>query len=171
MRVNDAVFCCGCNFRAFGGNSPGTLIDCGLQHVSSQSRCGLVLSKDPVAAPLAPVRCDKSAAQAVTHWAAGAYLDFARRLIIGGKNAACANKHSRNYRRRCGRCSGWRRSGRQLTGRTSRGVVEAALGLGSTTIDTQQSEAIFGELMDFCRTGENGKILVMQALEDLMKRK
>ncbi|HWX14645.1 MAG TPA: HdeA/HdeB family chaperone [Methylocella sp.] len=42
---------------------------------------------------------------------------------------------------------------------------------GSTTIDTQQSEAIFGELMDFCRTGENGKILVMQALEHLMKRK
>ena len=36
---------------------------------------------------------------------------------------------------------------------------------GSTTIDTQQSEAIFGELMDFCRTGENGKILVMQAIE------
>src|SRR6516165_11362520 len=25
---------------------------------------------------------------------------------------------------------------------------------GSTTIDTQQSEAIFGELMHFCRTGE-----------------
>jgi acid stress chaperone HdeB len=42
---------------------------------------------------------------------------------------------------------------------------------GSTTIDTQQSEAIFGELMDFCRTGENGKILVMQALEHLTKRK
>jgi len=42
---------------------------------------------------------------------------------------------------------------------------------GSTTIDTQQSEAIFGELMDFCRTGENSKILVMQALEHLMKRK
>ena len=38
---------------------------------------------------------------------------------------------------------------------------------GSTTIDTQQSEAIFGELMDFCRTGENGKVLVMQALERL----
>jgi acid stress chaperone HdeB len=42
---------------------------------------------------------------------------------------------------------------------------------GSTTIDTQQSEAIFGELIDFCRTGENGKVLVMQALERLMKRK
>ena len=27
---------------------------------------------------------------------------------------------------------------------------------GSTTIDTQQSEAIFGELMHYCRTGENG---------------
>ena len=42
---------------------------------------------------------------------------------------------------------------------------------GSTTIDTQQSEAIFGELMDFCRTGENGKVLVMQALERLAKPK
>ena len=42
---------------------------------------------------------------------------------------------------------------------------------GSTTIDTQQSEAIFGELMHFCRTGENGKVLVMQALERLMKPK
>src|SRR5262245_50453514 len=41
----------------------------------------------------------------------------------------------------------------------------------STTIDTQQSEAIFGELMHFCRTGENGKVLIMQALERLMKRK
>ena len=41
----------------------------------------------------------------------------------------------------------------------------------STTIDTQQSEAIFGELMDFCRTGENGKVLVMQALERLAKPK
>ena len=82
MRVNDAVFCCGCNFRAFGGNSPGTLIDCGLQHVSSQSRCGLVLSKDPVAAPLAPVRCDKSAAQAITHWAAGMLLVLINILVI-----------------------------------------------------------------------------------------
>ena len=26
--------------------------------------------------------------------------------------------------------------------------------VGSTTIDTQQSEAIFGELMHYCRTGE-----------------
>ena len=34
----------------------------------------------------------------------------------------------------------------------------------STIIDTQQSEAIFGELIHFCRTGENGKVLVMQAL-------
>ena len=42
---------------------------------------------------------------------------------------------------------------------------------GSTSIDTQQSEAIFGELMHFCRTGENGKLLVMQALERLMKPK
>ena len=35
---------------------------------------------------------------------------------------------------------------------------------GSTTIDTQRSEAIFGLLMDYCRTGENGKLLVMQVL-------
>ena len=40
-----------------------------------------------------------------------------------------------------------------------------------TTIDTQQSEAIFGELMHFCRTGENGKLLVMQVLERLLKPK
>ena len=43
--------------------------------------------------------------------------------------------------------------------------------IGSTTIDTEQSEAIFGLLMDYCRTGENGKVLVMQALERLMKPK
>jgi acid stress chaperone HdeB len=42
---------------------------------------------------------------------------------------------------------------------------------GSTTIDTQQSEAIFGELMNFCRTGENGKLPVMQVLERLAKPK
>ena len=36
---------------------------------------------------------------------------------------------------------------------------------GSTTIDTQQSEAIFTKLMDFCRTGENVKVLIMQAIE------
>ena len=42
---------------------------------------------------------------------------------------------------------------------------------GSTSIDTQQSEAIFGLLMDYCRTGENGKLLVMQVLERLMKPK
>jgi len=42
---------------------------------------------------------------------------------------------------------------------------------GSTIIDTQQSEAIFGDLMNFCRTGENGKLLVMQVLDRLMKRK
>ena len=42
---------------------------------------------------------------------------------------------------------------------------------GSTTIDTQQSEAIFGLLMDYCRTGENGKLLVMQVLERLIKPK
>jgi acid stress chaperone HdeB len=43
--------------------------------------------------------------------------------------------------------------------------------IGSTTIDTEQSEAIFGVLMDYCRTVENGKVLVMQALERLMKPK
>jgi acid stress chaperone HdeB len=43
--------------------------------------------------------------------------------------------------------------------------------IGSTTIDTEQSEAIFGVLMDYCRTGENGKVLVMQALERMMKPK
>jgi acid stress chaperone HdeB len=41
----------------------------------------------------------------------------------------------------------------------------------STTIDAQQSEDIFGQLMSFCRTGENGKILVMQVLDRMMKRK
>ena len=43
--------------------------------------------------------------------------------------------------------------------------------IGGTTIDTEQSEAIFGVLMDYCRTGENGKVLIMQALERLMKPK
>ena len=43
--------------------------------------------------------------------------------------------------------------------------------IGSTTIDTEQSEAIFGMLMDYCRTGDHGKVLVMQALERLMKPK
>ena len=43
--------------------------------------------------------------------------------------------------------------------------------MGSTTIDTQQSEDIFGKLMNFCQTGENGKVLVMQAIEHLLKSK
>jgi acid stress chaperone HdeB len=43
--------------------------------------------------------------------------------------------------------------------------------IGSTTIDTQQSEDIFGKLMNFCQTGENGKVLVMQAIEHLLKSK
>jgi hypothetical protein len=43
--------------------------------------------------------------------------------------------------------------------------------IGSTSNDTQQSEAIFTELMDFCQTGENGKLLIMQALERLLKHK
>ena len=41
---------------------------------------------------------------------------------------------------------------------------------GTTTIDTEQSEAIFMELMDFCRTGENGKVLIMQAIERALAR-
>ena len=43
--------------------------------------------------------------------------------------------------------------------------------IGSTTIDTMQSEAMFTELMNFCQTGENGRVLVMQALESLLKHK
>jgi hypothetical protein len=43
--------------------------------------------------------------------------------------------------------------------------------IGSTSIDTQQSEAIFTELMNFCQTGENGNLLIMQALERLLKHK
>jgi hypothetical protein len=43
--------------------------------------------------------------------------------------------------------------------------------IGSTSIDTQQSETIFTELMYFCQTGENGKVLIMQALERLLKHK
>ena len=43
-------------------------------------------------------------------------------------------------------------------------LAERLLSWHSTTIDTQQSEAIFGEVMHFCRAGENGKLLVMQVL-------
>jgi acid stress chaperone HdeB len=43
--------------------------------------------------------------------------------------------------------------------------------IGSTTIDTEQSEAFFDKLMHYCRMGENGKVLVMQALEQLLKSK
>ena len=43
--------------------------------------------------------------------------------------------------------------------------------IGSTTIDTEQSEAMFDELMRYCRMGQNGKVLVMQALDRLMKPK
>ena len=43
--------------------------------------------------------------------------------------------------------------------------------IGSTSIDTQQSETIFTELMNFCQTGENGKVLIMQALERVLKHK
>ena len=42
---------------------------------------------------------------------------------------------------------------------------------GSTTIDTQQSEDMFGKLINFCQTGENGKVPVMQAIEHLLKSK
>ena len=40
---------------------------------------------------------------------------------------------------------------------------------GSTTVDTQESEAIFAKLMNFCRSEDNGKVLVMQAIERLLK--
>jgi acid stress chaperone HdeB len=43
--------------------------------------------------------------------------------------------------------------------------------VGSTTIDTQQSEAIFEELMHYCRLEHNSKVPVMQALESLVKSK
>jgi len=43
--------------------------------------------------------------------------------------------------------------------------------IGSTTIDTEQSEAIFDKLMHHCRMTENGKVLVMQALEQVLKSK
>ena len=42
---------------------------------------------------------------------------------------------------------------------------------GSTIIDMQQSEDLFGDLMEFCRTEDNGKLLVMQVLDRLIKRK
>jgi hypothetical protein len=43
--------------------------------------------------------------------------------------------------------------------------------IGSTTIDTEQSETIFDKLMHYCRMTENGKVLVMQALEQVLKSK
>ena len=43
--------------------------------------------------------------------------------------------------------------------------------MGSTTIDTQQAEDNFGQLMNFCQTGENGKVLVMKAIEHMLKSK
>ena len=41
---------------------------------------------------------------------------------------------------------------------------------GSTTIDTQDFEANLAEQTDFCRTGNNGKILVMRAIEQMLKK-
>ncbi len=41
---------------------------------------------------------------------------------------------------------------------------------GSTTVDTQDFEANLTELTDFCRTGANGKVLVMQAIEQILKK-
>ena len=35
----------------------------------------------------------------------------------------------------------------------------------STTVDKQNFESNLGKLTDFCRTGDNGKIFVMQAIE------
>jgi len=43
--------------------------------------------------------------------------------------------------------------------------------VGSTTVDTQQAEDNFSQLMNFCQTGENGKVLVMKAIEHLLKSK
>jgi hypothetical protein len=43
--------------------------------------------------------------------------------------------------------------------------------IGSTTIDTQQSEVIYDELMHYCRMEHNSNVLVMQALESLVKSK
>ena len=43
--------------------------------------------------------------------------------------------------------------------------------VGSTAIDTHQSEAIFEELMHFCRLEHNSKVPVMQALASLVKSK
>jgi len=40
---------------------------------------------------------------------------------------------------------------------------------GITTVDTQQSEDTFTKLMNFCRSGDNSKLLVMQAIERLLK--
>ena len=43
--------------------------------------------------------------------------------------------------------------------------------IGSTTVDTRQAEDNFSQLMNFCQTGENGKVLVMKAIEHLLKSK
>ena len=82
--------------------------------------------------PLAPVRCDKSAAQAVTRWAAGAYLNVSRRLTIGAKHAACANKHSGNYRRRCDPVLSYRQV---RSGWTAREFTEDTRGIGLPSCD------------------------------------
>jgi hypothetical protein len=43
--------------------------------------------------------------------------------------------------------------------------------IGSTTIDTEQSDAMFDKLMHYCRMTENGKVLIMQAVEQVLKSK
>ena len=43
--------------------------------------------------------------------------------------------------------------------------------IGSTTIDTEQSDAMFDKLMHYCRMSENGKVLIMQAVEQVLKSK
>jgi hypothetical protein len=43
--------------------------------------------------------------------------------------------------------------------------------IGSTAIDTEQSEAFFDKLIHYCRLTENGKVLIMQAVESLVKSK
>ena len=96
------------------------------------SQCDLMLSKDSVAAPLAPVRCDKSAAQAAT--------PGRRRILriqfgvssLGGENAACANKRSRNYRGRRDSVLSYRQV---RSGLTAREFTEDTRGIGLPSCD------------------------------------
>jgi hypothetical protein len=69
-------------FRVLCRNASGNAVDrLWIARHIKPSGSGFVLSRDSLAAPLAPARCDKSAAQAVTHWAADAYSEFCSALI------------------------------------------------------------------------------------------